>query len=157
MKGARGNGSSAARPPWRPGSRRAVLARELPASIERGGIRTYYQPRLRAADGRCVGMEALARWRSEQLGFVSPTEFIRFAEEVNLINPEFVLISCGFDACVDDPIGGLGLQHGDYGRMTTFIRDTAGRETPVVSALEGGYSLTGLGRCAEHHLTALDE
>jgi EAL domain-containing protein (putative c-di-GMP-specific phosphodiesterase class I) len=30
-------------------------------------------------------MEALARWRSEQLGNVSPVEFIRHAEEVDLI------------------------------------------------------------------------
>jgi EAL domain-containing protein (putative c-di-GMP-specific phosphodiesterase class I) len=61
------------------------MARELLSTIERGEIRTYYQPRLRVEDGRCAGMEALARWHSDRLGSVSPTEFIRVAEEVDLI------------------------------------------------------------------------
>ena len=66
--------------------------------------------------------------------------------------PEFVLISCGFDAYEHDPIGGLGLKPEDYGTMTRIVGEL---ELPVVSALEGGYSLDGLGPCAEHHALAL--
>ncbi len=66
--------------------------------------------------------------------------------------PEFVLISCGFDAYARDPIGGLGLEPEDYRAMTDVVRSLG---TPVVSALEGGYSLDGLGPCAEQHLKGL--
>lgn len=69
------------------GSRRATLARELPTAIERGEVIPYYQPRIRTTDRRCVGAEALARWRSATLGNVPPDEFIPFAEEVEIINP----------------------------------------------------------------------
>jgi acetoin utilization deacetylase AcuC-like enzyme len=66
--------------------------------------------------------------------------------------PEFVLISCGFDAYARDPIGGLGLEPEDFRAMTDVVRSLG---APVVSALEGGYSLDGLGPCAEQHLRGL--
>ncbi len=68
--------------------------------------------------------------------------------------PEFVLVSCGFDAYARDPIGGLGLEPEDYGTMTRIVREAA-PGAPVVSALEGGYALDALGACAEAHLRAL--
>jgi len=66
--------------------------------------------------------------------------------------PEFVLVSCGFDAYEEDPIGGLNLKPEDYRAMTDVV---CGLGVPVVSALEGGYSLDGLGRCAEQHALGL--
>src|SRR5262249_34329443 len=51
--------------------------------------------------------------------------------------PEFLLVSCGFDAYENDPIGGLNLMPEDYRRMTDVV---CGLGIPVVSALEGGYS-----------------
>ncbi|HEX7899196.1 MAG TPA: histone deacetylase [Planctomycetota bacterium] len=69
-----------------------------------------------------------------------------------VVKPEFVLISCGFDAYARDPIGGLGLEPEDYGTMTDVVRSLG---APIVSALEGGYSLDGLGPCAEAHVRGL--
>ena len=66
--------------------------------------------------------------------------------------PEFLLISCGFDAYEGDPIGGLNLKPEDYRRMTDVV---CGVGVPLVSALEGGYSLEGLGPCAEQHVLGL--
>lgn len=67
-------------------------------------------------------------------------------------DPEFLLVSCGFDAYEDDPIGGLNLKPEDFRAMTDIV---CGLGIPVVSALEGGYSLKGLGPCAEQHAEGL--
>ncbi|MBR1860739.1 MAG: EAL domain-containing protein [Lachnospiraceae bacterium] len=52
-------------------------------------FRVYYQPIIDVEDGleECVGAEALVRWDSKQLGFVSPVDFIPLAEYLGLINP----------------------------------------------------------------------
>lgn len=49
----------------------------------------YYQPIIDIQNGqtRCAGAEALIRWNSEKLGFISPAEFIPLAEYLGLINP----------------------------------------------------------------------
>ncbi len=55
----------------------------------------YYQPIVNAQEDTtsCCGAEALVRWNSSVLGFVSPEDFIPLAEYLGLINPigEFVL------------------------------------------------------------------
>lgn len=66
--------------------------------------------------------------------------------------PEIVFISCGFDAYAGDPLGGLGLRPEDFRTMTERVRALG---TPVVSSLEGGYDLEGLGPCAEAHVQGL--
>lgn len=49
------------------------------------GLACHYQPLVRAADGKVVGVEALARWMHPQLGSVPPVQFIAVAEETGLI------------------------------------------------------------------------
>jgi acetoin utilization deacetylase AcuC-like enzyme len=66
--------------------------------------------------------------------------------------PEWILVSCGFDAYEADPIGGLGLKPEDYRTMTDVLMAL---KVPIVSALEGGYDLEGLGLCAEQHVLGL--
>ncbi len=55
----------------------------------------YYQPIVDVHKGNavCTGAEALIRWNSMELGFVTPGEFIPLAEYLGLINPigNFVL------------------------------------------------------------------
>jgi acetoin utilization deacetylase AcuC-like enzyme len=65
--------------------------------------------------------------------------------------PDFVLVSAGFDAYKDDPIGGLGYEVDDYRRLMAVVAEVApgGR---IVSALEGGYDLGALGACVVAHL-----
>lgn len=56
----------------------------------------YYQPIVDVSrpGNPCMGAEALIRWNSEKLGFISPAEFIPLAEYLGLINPigDYVLI-----------------------------------------------------------------
>ena len=67
-------------------------------------------------------------------------------------DPEWVIVSCGFDAYEKDPIGGLNLRPSDFRTLTDIL---VGLKLPLVSALEGGYSLDGLGPCAEQHVLGL--
>ncbi len=49
----------------------------------------YYQPIVDVHKGNavCTGAEALVRWNSEELGFMTPGDFIPLAEYLGLINP----------------------------------------------------------------------
>lgn len=48
----------------------------------------YYQPIVDVQNGgECTGAEALLRWNSSKLGFITPAEFIPLAEYLGLINP----------------------------------------------------------------------
>ncbi|MGN0377324.1 MAG: EAL domain-containing protein [Suilimivivens sp.] len=49
----------------------------------------YFQPIIdvQKNDFPCTGAEALIRWNSTELGFISPAEFIPLAEYLGLINP----------------------------------------------------------------------
>ncbi len=49
----------------------------------------YYQPivDIQKDGGTCTGAEALIRWNSHELGFISPADFIPLAEYLGLINP----------------------------------------------------------------------
>jgi len=58
---------------------------ELRQGLLNGEIEVFYQPILEIVSGRCVGAEALARWRHPQRGLVLPGEFIAMAEESGLI------------------------------------------------------------------------
>ena len=47
----------------------------------------YYQPKINLMTKKIVAIEALVRWNSKSLGFVTPNNFIPLAEETNLIIP----------------------------------------------------------------------
>ncbi|MCR4792812.1 MAG: sensor domain-containing phosphodiesterase [Lachnospiraceae bacterium] len=49
----------------------------------------YYQPIIDVEGDKpeCVGAEALVRWNSLKMGFISPVDFIPLAEYLGLINP----------------------------------------------------------------------
>jgi acetoin utilization deacetylase AcuC-like enzyme len=60
--------------------------------------------------------------------------------------PEMILVSCGFDAHVDDPLGSMQLSGAGFAAMTHLVRaladDLCGGRLLLV--LEGGYALSGL-------------
>lgn len=53
--------------------------------LSRGEFVPYYEQQVDLETGALVGFEMLARWRSPQLGLVSPDTFVPVAEEIGLI------------------------------------------------------------------------
>ena len=56
-------------------------------------------------------------------------------------DPDLVLVSAGFDAHRDDPVGGCALENASFAELTRQVL-TLGK--PVGCVLEGGYDLDGL-------------
>jgi diguanylate cyclase (GGDEF)-like protein/PAS domain S-box-containing protein len=61
------------------------IAQRLRKAVSHGEFRVYFQPQVDVASSRIVGAEALLRWQSPELGFVSPGVFIPVAEESGCI------------------------------------------------------------------------
>lgn len=68
-------------------SRGVQLENFLRRDITEGKLEVHYQPKFALSDYSLVGMEALIRWNSGELGQVSPARFIPIAESVGLIIP----------------------------------------------------------------------
>jgi EAL domain-containing protein (putative c-di-GMP-specific phosphodiesterase class I)/GGDEF domain-containing protein/CheY-like chemotaxis protein len=65
--------------------RRGDVRRLVGGAIDRAEVLMHYQPQIHTDDGSLVGVEALMRWTSPELGSVSPAEFIPIIEELGLI------------------------------------------------------------------------
>ena len=66
--------------------RRITIEKELREAVAAKTIVPYYQPVVALEDRRVLGFEALARWKSEKLGWVPPDVFVTVAEEIGIIN-----------------------------------------------------------------------
>ena len=71
--------------------------------------------------------------------------------------PALILVSAGFDAHRDDPLGDLLLDESDFAWITSLIIDAANRHAHgrIVSVLEGGYNLKALASSVATHLEGL--
>lgn len=65
--------------------RTASLQQDLKLAFKNEQLEIYYQPKYDLELNRYDGMEALARWNHPERGFIPPLEFIKVAEESNLI------------------------------------------------------------------------
>ncbi len=76
---------------------------------------------------------------------------------IDVFKPEFIIISAGFDAHVDDPLGHICLSTGFYGWMTQRVMEMADKycQGRIISVLEGGYHLQALPLCVAEHLSVL--
>jgi acetoin utilization deacetylase AcuC-like enzyme len=76
---------------------------------------------------------------------------------LNEFKPELVLFSAGFDAHLEDDMAMLRFTDGDYAWVTEQVKSVAERYAKgrMVSMLEGGYSLSALGRSAVQHIKVL--
>jgi acetoin utilization deacetylase AcuC-like enzyme len=95
----------------------------------------YGTPQSRYHAALCAGLQSLA----------------------DRIKPELVLLSAGFDAHAEDPVGDLGLEVEDFERITRQIVEVAETHAQgrILSVLEGGYNVPILAACVATHLHAL--
>ena len=64
---------------------RIILESQLHKALKEGEFAIYYQPQVSARSGKVVGLEALVRWNSRELGVVEPGRFLPLAEEIGLV------------------------------------------------------------------------
>lgn len=71
--------------------------------------------------------------------------------------PDFMVISAGFDAMRMDLLGCFDITPGGFAAITKVVADLAAEfcQGRIVSVLEGGYRLDGLGDCVVAHVRAL--
>lgn len=83
--------------------------------------------------------------------------FQQLESTIGAFAPDFLLISCGFDAHEHDTLVGLGLKDEDYKSMTEICIRIANKycQGRIVSVLEGGYNLEAISGAAKVHVEAL--
>ena len=65
--------------------KRLTMENHLRRALDRGEFSLCYQPQIDLRTGQVSGLEALLRWHNDELGSISPAEFIPVAEESGLI------------------------------------------------------------------------
>jgi acetoin utilization deacetylase AcuC-like enzyme len=87
--------------------------------------------------------------------FLSLLEHI-VAPAAREFRPDLVLLSAGYDAHREDPVGGCLLTNEDYGELARVVR-SLGKElgAPVGAVLEGGYALGALAASVAATMEAL--
>ena len=90
-------------------------------------------------------------WRGTFAGGLMPA--------LHSFRPDLILISSGFDAHRRDPLAHQSLEAEDFAWATRAVIEVARSccSGKVVSSLEGGYDLEGLGRSSVAHVQALGE
>jgi len=77
--------------------------------------------------------------------------------KVDQFAPDFVIISAGFDAHVDDPLANICLSTEFFAWMSARLMEAADKHCAgrLISLLEGGYNINTLPLCVEEHLQVL--
>lgn len=111
-------------------------------ALNETGVGNIWNAPLRSGDGREAFEQA----------FTS-----RILAPLHNFAPDLLIISAGFDAHRDDPLGGLALVEADFMWATEKLAEIADKHARrrIVSLLEGGYDLTGLARSVAVHVKTL--
>lgn len=113
-------------------------------AVNESGVGNIWNAPLRAGDGREPFEDAFTT---------------RILKPLHNFAPDLVIISAGFDAHRNDPLGGLDLVEADFMWATEKLVEIANKHAGgrILSMLEGGYDLTGLARSVAVHVKTLME
>jgi acetoin utilization deacetylase AcuC-like enzyme len=93
-------------------------------------------------EGYSINLPVPARTGGET--FLALVEHV-VAPAARQFGPDLLLVSAGFDAHRDDPVGGCSLETESYSELASLVRSLAAElEVPVGAVLEGGYDLDAL-------------
>ncbi|MDP4127850.1 MAG: EAL domain-containing protein, partial [Bacillota bacterium] len=119
--------------------RKLEIERCLRNALNNNELFLRYQPQIEAKTGRVRGCEALLRWESQELGMISPSEFIPIAEDTGLIMQigEWVLtIACrnnkewqdkyGFKKVIAVNISAIQLRHKNFIEIVKKVLNETG-------------------------------
>lgn len=122
--------------PWYPGTGRE---HEIGESAGKGTTMNCPFP---AGAGR---NEILAAFRS------------RLMPAMDEFKPDLIILSAGFDSRRGDPLGQFQLTDDDFAELTTLVCEMADKHAQgrVLSVLEGGYNLSGIGSAVVSHVQTL--
>lgn len=72
--------------------------------------------------------------------------FDHIIPKIRLFEPDIILVSAGFDAHEEDPLGGLSLKSGSYRKVSDTFVELANSTSKgkIVATLEGGYNTRAL-------------
>lgn len=129
-----------------------VLYISLHVSRTKDGERFYPQNSWGDLDkcgkGAGLGKNINIAWQSQ--GMTDADYIFAFQQIVMPVaiefDPDLVMISAGFDAAADDPLGQCFVSPAGYGHMTHMLMQLA--QGKVVACLEGGYNLRAISRSA---------
>ncbi|KAL9269987.1 Histone deacetylase 15-like protein [Drosera capensis] len=115
------------------------------------GTGASYEVGVKGAEGYCVNIP----WMR---GGVGDKDYLFAFQYVVLpialeFDPDFTIISAGFDAARGDPLGGCDVTPSSYARMTQMLSTLAGGKMLVI--LEGGYNLRSISSSATAVIKAL--
>lgn len=81
----------------------------------------------------------------------------RLSPAMEMFQPDWVLLSAGFDSHRDDPLGRFNLEDSDFIRLTEYALGLAEQyaQGRLVSILEGGYNLSALASATSAHVQTL--
>ncbi len=66
---------------------RAVRLTELRRALDNQELELFYQPVVRVTDSALLALDATVRWRHRRHGLLTPNQFIRAAEQTEMIRP----------------------------------------------------------------------
>ncbi|WPP39430.1 EAL domain-containing protein [Paenibacillus hunanensis] len=97
-----------------------LMQQGLETAMMRDEFSLVYQPQVDSRSGAVIGAEALLRWNSAELGFVSPQDFIPIAEQSGMIRQigEWVMMEAARQ-------GAAWLQSGSCDKMQISVNVSA--------------------------------
>jgi acetoin utilization deacetylase AcuC-like enzyme len=84
--------------------------------------------------------------------------YVAAADVLRQFQPQLILVSAGFDAHYDDPLGGMRMTAGQFARVTARLADVSREccEGRLVAVVEGGYDLEALASSLRAVIDVLD-
>ena len=128
-----------------------ILRIDIHRYNKKEGFYPYTGSPNQVGNGKARGLNVNLAWTHGGMG---NTEYAAAIYEFILpliadYEPDLLLISCGLDAARGDLLGGCNLTPDFFHAMTRATLEVVGPTTPVVCALEGGYTMSVIPECME--------